>query len=85
MKVRGTLTLVCMVTVRVLLAVCATLVLSDRLEVFQYPVGKLALKNDCAVATALAVWAGRSRPTLSERAAASVAASTAADNLACTR
>src|ERR1022692_2981348 len=55
MNVSGTVTLACMVTVRVLYAVCATVVVSDRLVVLQYPVGKLALKKDWAVAVALAV------------------------------
>ena len=55
MNVSGTVTLACMVTVRVLYAVCATATVSVRLEVFQYPVGKLALKKDCAVEVALAV------------------------------
>src|ERR1017187_10107649 len=53
MNVSGTVTLACMVTVRVLYAVCATIVVSDRLVVLQYPVGKLALKKDWAVAVAL--------------------------------
>ena len=45
MKVSGTVTLACMVTVRVLYAVCATVVFRVRLVVFQYPVGKLALQS----------------------------------------
>ena len=55
MNVSGTVTVATMVTVRVLYAVCATTVVNDRLVVFQYPLGKLALKKDWAVAVALVV------------------------------
>jgi len=69
-------------TVRVRRAVSATSTLTVRFRVFMVPSGKFPSKNASARARAEASCSAMVRPTFSDRAAASAAASQEADSLA---